>query len=93
MPYRESKEEHARIFSDGFLRVKTLYDPNADYTILEIEEDAQRVAKFLATNTSACFIRILKATLDEIGILQPIVGIRDEVHSPVPKQQSEHGEK
>jgi hypothetical protein len=75
MPFRETKDDHARIFSDGFLRVKALYDPNAEYSILEIEEDAKRIARFLAANTSACFIRMFKAELDELDIQKPIQGL------------------
>ena len=72
MPYRESKDVHARIFSDGFLRVKTLYDPNAEYSIAEIEQDAVRIAEFLATNTSACFSRKLKQRFNELIEYSPI---------------------
>jgi len=72
MPYRESKQDHARIFSDGFLKIATMYDPNSEYSIPEIEEDAVRIAEFIAANTSSCFSRKFRERLNQLIVHAPL---------------------
>lgn len=69
---RPEVRETFKVFSDGQLILKIANTPT-DFSTAEIETDAKQLAKILSENTSSCFLRNLKAELDRLNVLPPIV--------------------